>query len=88
MTELPAAIMRTITFGDRTISYDTGLDMLHNTGETGGPDEEHEIILNISQAPPGVCQQKEKLAFLILKQILVPDLIVLKTMKRWTMSVN
>ena len=60
MTELPAAIMRTITFGDRTISYDTGLDMLHNTGETGGPDEEHEIILNISQAPPGVCQQKEK----------------------------
>ena len=88
MTELPAAIMRTITFGDRTNSYDTGLDMLHNIGETGGPDEEHEIILNISQAPPGVCQQKEKLAFLILKQILVPDLIVLKTMKRWTMSVN
>ena len=87
MTELSAAIMRTITFGDRTISYDTGLDMLHNTGETGGPDEEHEIILNISQAPPGVCQQKERSAFLILKQILARDLIP-KTMKRWTMSVN
>ena len=88
MTELLAAIMRTITFGDRTISYDTGLDMLHNTGETGGLDGEHEIMLNISQAPPGVCQQKEKLAFLILKQILVQDLTALKTMKRWTMSVN
>ena len=25
--------MRTLTFGDRTISYDTGLDMLENTGE-------------------------------------------------------
>ena len=80
--------MRTITFGDRTISYDTGLDMLHHTGETGGPDEEHEIILNISQAPPGVCQQKEKLAFLILKQILARDLIVRTIMKKWTMSVN
>ena len=32
--------MRTLTFGDRTISYDTGLDMLENTGECGQVNEE------------------------------------------------
>jgi len=53
VTELPGPIMRTITFGDRTISYDTGLDMLHNTGPTRSLPTERKVSVPYSEADSG-----------------------------------
>jgi len=45
--------MRTITCGDRTISYDTGLDMLHNTGPTRSLPTERKVSVPYSEADSG-----------------------------------
>ena len=77
-------MMRTLRLGDRTISYDTGLDMVHTSGESKVKES------NLNHRSCQVLQEswweRGKSVFPTLKLILVLDQTVLKTMRRWRMK--
>ena len=76
-------MMRTLRLGDRTISYDTGLDMVHTSGESN--DKESSLNLHSGQVLQESWWERGKSVFPTLKLILVLDQTALKTMRRWRM---
>ena len=74
---------RTLRLGDRTISYDTGLDMVHTSGESEY--KESILIHHSGQVLQESFWERGKSVFLTQKLILVLDQTALKTMRRWRM---
>ena len=76
--------MRTLRLGDRTISYDTGLDMVHTSGEN--IDEEELLNPLLAQVLQESWWERGKSVSPIQKWILGLDQTALRTMRMWRMK--
>ena len=76
--------MRTLRLGDRTISYNTGLDIVHKSGES--IDEEELLNPLLAQVLQEFWWERGKSVSPIQKWILVLDQTALRIMRMWRMK--